>query len=143
MDKTNVRPATAADLAAVAAIALSQPRSAGWTLAQFKEALERIQVLDDGQVRGYAVCYEVFPEVQLVDLAIRPDDEGLGLGRRLLEEAFAGFKTRGSTRVTLEVSGANEPARGLYDALGFKVVGRRTKFYNDGSDAILMDLELS
>ena len=104
--------------------------------------MERIWVLDDGQVRGYAVFYEVFPEAQLVDVAIRPDDEGLGLGRRLLETAVAAFKERAFTRVTLEVSGGNEAARGLYDALGFKVVGRRPKFYNDGSDAILMDLIL-
>ncbi|MEK7859123.1 MAG: GNAT family N-acetyltransferase [Elusimicrobiota bacterium] len=139
----DIRPATDADLPAVAAIAASQPRSAGWNLAQFKEALQRIQVLNDGQVRGYAVFYEVFPEAQLVDVAIRPDDEGLGLGRKLLETAVAAFKDRAFTRVTLEVSGGNEAARGLYDALGFKVVGRRPKFYNDGSDAILMDLDLS
>jgi ribosomal protein S18 acetylase RimI-like enzyme len=45
--------------------------------------------------------------------------------------------------MTLEVSAANAPAQALYLSEGFAVVGRRPKFYNDGSDAVLMDADLS
>jgi ribosomal protein S18 acetylase RimI-like enzyme len=40
------------------------------------------------------------------------------------------------------VSDKNAGARAFYEALGLRVVGRRPKFYNDGSDAVLMDLIL-
>jgi ribosomal-protein-alanine N-acetyltransferase len=96
-------------------------------------------VLDDGVVRGYAVFKLVAPEAQLVDLAMDPSALRRGLGRTLLEESFALLRREGFHRATLEVSRDNFPARRLYEGLGFAVVGRRQKFYNDGSDAILMD----
>ena len=41
--------------------------------------------------------------------------------------------------MTLEVSAENAAALGLYRSAGFAAVGRRKKFYADGSDAVLMD----
>jgi ribosomal-protein-alanine N-acetyltransferase len=100
-------------------------------------------VIEDGIVRGYFILRRVPPEAQMVDLAVRPADQGRGLGQALLEHATATARDWGCAKVTLEVSASNEPAQRLYRAAGFEVVGRRPKFYNDGSDAILMDLPLA
>jgi len=141
------RPAQPADLDAVCAIAQSSPSSARWSRAQYAEEIGSgrglLAVLDNGEVRGYFVLRQVPPEAQLVDLAVRPRDHGRGLGRALLDGAAAAARAWGCAKITLEVSAANEPALRLYRRAGFQVVGRRPKFYNDRSDAILMDLPLA
>jgi ribosomal-protein-alanine N-acetyltransferase len=141
------RPARPADLDAVCAIARDNPSSARWSRAQYEEEIVSgrglFAVLDEAEVRGYLVLRKAPPEAQLLDLAVRPRDHGRGLGRALLDGAAAAARAWGCARVTLEVSSVNEPALRLYRRAGFQVVGRRPKFYNDRSDAILMDLLLA
>ncbi len=141
---SSTRPARPADLDAICAIAQSTPSSACWSRAQYEEELGSgrglLAVFDDGEVRGYLVLRKVLPEAQLVDLAVRPPDHGRGLGRTLLDCAAMTARVWGCAKITLEVSAVNEPALRLYRWVGFQVVGRRPKFYNDRSDAILMDL---
>ena len=144
---SSTRPARPADLDAVCAIAQSSLFSARWSRAQYEEEIVSgrglFAVLEDGEVQGYLVLRKVSPEAQLVDLAVRPQDHGRGLGRTLLDCAVGAARAWGCARITLEVSAANEPALRLYRRAGFQVVGRRPKFYNDRSDAILMDLHLA
>jgi ribosomal-protein-alanine N-acetyltransferase len=45
----------------------------------------------------------------------------------------------GAAMMTLEVRVSNDPARRLYEKLGFQAVGRRPRYYQDNlEDAILM-----
>jgi ribosomal-protein-alanine acetyltransferase len=146
--KSTARPARAADLDAVAAIAAARPTAAGWSRAQFSEEIGRdgsdfLVVESAGAVAGYAVVRDAPDEAQLVDIAVSPEHSRKGLGRLLLKEVAARAKARKLLRVTLEVSALNSPALALYRGAGFAVVGRRPKFYNDGSDAVLMDADLA
>ncbi len=100
-------------------------------------------VWDAGTVGGYFVLRKVHPEAQLVDLAVRPADRGQGIGSALLAAAAQAARGWDCSKITLEVSAANESALALYLRTGLLVVGSRRKFYNDGSDAILMDLPLT
>ena len=43
-------------------------------------------------------------------------------------------------KICLEVNCSNIFALRLYDYLGFKKVGRKERYYQNGMDAILMDL---
>jgi ribosomal-protein-alanine N-acetyltransferase len=43
----------------------------------------------------------------------------------------------------LEVSATNDAARRLYDGAGFVEVGRRPRYYADGTDAVLMQRALT
>jgi ribosomal-protein-alanine N-acetyltransferase len=144
---SSTRPARPADLGAVCSIAQSTPTSARWSRAQYEEEISSgrglLAVVEEGEVRGYLVLRKVPPEAQLVDIAVRPADCGRGLGAALLGCAAAAARGWGCAKITLEVSAANEPALRLYRRAGFQVVGRRPKFYNDRSDAILMDLLLA
>lgn len=142
-----IRPATNADLDDILAIEARWPTTPHWTRPQFEKeldserscfaALERA-----GKVCGYAAAWKVLSEAQLLTVAVKPEEAGKGLGRALLKHVIEAAKEWGCEKVTLEVSAQNAPALRLYASSGFKVVGRRPKFYNDGSDAILMDLAL-
>jgi ribosomal-protein-alanine N-acetyltransferase len=55
-----------------------------------------------------------------------------------------GARIRGCRLATLEVRPSNAPARALYEAFGFEVVGRRRGYYADtGEDAILLARDLA
>ena len=81
-------------------------------------------------------------ETQLCTISVRPEAARKGLGRALLAAIMKEARAAGCVQLTLEVSERNIPALALYRRAGGRVVGRRPKFYNDGSDALLMDLPL-
>ncbi|MBI5241120.1 MAG: GNAT family N-acetyltransferase [Elusimicrobia bacterium] len=144
---SSIRPARPADLDAVCAIAQDAPLAGHWSRAQYESeigsGLGLFAVLEEDETLGFFILRRVEAEAQLVDIAVRSRDRGRGLGRDLLAAAVAGARSWSSSKMTLEVSAANEPALRLYRAAGFRIVGRRPKFYNDRSDAILMDLLLA
>ena len=147
MKNDGIRPARPADLDALLAIEARWPTTPGWSRAQFEREMSwdrsYFVVLEDaGVVAGYAGLWEIPPEGQVTTLAVAPEAAGRGLGRRLLNALLERCRARSLSRVTLEVSAKNPAAIELYESCGFCVVGRRPKFYNDGADALLMDLSL-
>lgn len=142
-----LRAARPEDLPALAENERSQPTSAGWSEAQFAAELGRENALvlvctEGGRPIGHLAAWFVGGEAQLFTVAVAPSAARRGAGTALLQELAAQARARGCAKVTLEVSEANAPARALYARAGGRVVGRRPKFYNDGSDALLMDLPL-
>ena len=53
------------------------------------------------------------------DLFVRPEPQGRGLGRALVEAALQRARERGCLRVELDVDEDNRAARALYARLGF------------------------
>jgi ribosomal-protein-alanine N-acetyltransferase len=49
---------------------------------------------------------------------------------------------RGAACLFLEVSEVNAPARALYARAGAEEVGRRRRYYSDGSDALVLRITL-
>ncbi|MBI4375761.1 MAG: ribosomal protein S18-alanine N-acetyltransferase [Elusimicrobia bacterium] len=142
-----IRPARLADLAQVVAIERGWKTSPGWTSEQFEKELENpsteFLVADlGGRVVGYAIFRKVPPEAQILNVAVSPDFFMRGFGRALIEAVLILSRGYGLSKVTLEVSAWNGRALSVYRRAGFRVVGRRPKFYNDGSDALLMDRAL-
>jgi len=91
------------------------------------------------RVAGYAGCWLVVDEAHLSTLAVAPGLRRRGIGERILREAIRQAARQGAEMMTLEVRVSNEPARRLYEKLGFHVVGRRPHYYKDNlEDAILM-----
>lgn len=79
----------------------------------------------------------------IMTIATAPEFRGRGVGRALIAEMSARLKTMGLQWLTLEVRPSNEPALGLYEALGFRQVGRRPRYYRDPvEDALLLTLFL-
>ena len=80
-------------------------------------------------------------------IALRPPDRRRGLGRRLLPVVIEGAREAGARTLFLEVGADNPPARALYEAMGFRVIGGRAAYYRRGegpaADALIMRLSLN
>ena len=136
-----VRPAGPGDLNAVAALAQTRPFAAGWSRDALAAELDRADaVFLVSTPPGYALARIVSDDCRLLDIAAGED--GRGVGRALLAALQAAAFGRGCRKISFEVSAVNARALAFYAAAGAAVVGRRKKFYNDGSDALLMDLNL-
>jgi ribosomal-protein-alanine N-acetyltransferase len=82
-------------------------------------------------------------EAELLSIAVLPAARGQGVGRVLLEEAMTEAQRRGAARMFLEVAAPNARALALYGSCGFAAVGRRRRYYPDGSDGVVMSRILS
>jgi ribosomal-protein-alanine N-acetyltransferase len=80
-------------------------------------------------------------------IAVRPTERRRGLGRRLLTAVIDRVREAGARTLFLEVGADNPPARALYEAMGFRVIGRRPAYYRRGDGppaaALIMRLTLS
>lgn len=90
-------------------------------------------------VRAY-ICYWILgDELLILNLAVDRAFRRLGLARRLMEHSFEEARLAECRFAYLEVRPSNEPALGLYGAMGFTVVSRRRRYYADtNEDALVM-----
>ncbi len=139
-----ILPMTVADLPRVLAIE-GMSFTSPWTEANFRYEIEENPLAwnlvgrMDGGVVAFACAHIVADELMINDLAVQPSARRRGLGSVLLRHLIEGARIRGCQRATLEVRPSNAPARALYEAFGFEVVGRRRGYYADtGEDAILL-----
>ena len=66
----------------------------------------------------------------------------VGIARALILALIGELKKRGSRCLTLEVRASNDPARTLYESLGFAHVGTRRNYYqNPKEDALILRKE--
>lgn len=98
-------------------------------------------------VLGYIVA-DVTPNYgrdlgHVKDLAVHPEAQGAGVGRRLLTAALVRLTTAGAAVVKLEVRAGNAPAKSLYHDVGFEPVRQIPGYYDDGEAAVIMTLDLS
>ena len=98
----------------------------------------------DGQVAGVIVCltHAARKSSRIFTLAVHPEMQGRGLGRRLLKEAFAYSRSAGMRAITLEVKTENTVAYWLYRTSGFSIVETLPEYYFLGYDAYRMRVEL-
>ncbi len=79
-----------------------------------------------GSAVGLAICFRGFstfaarPLINIHDLAVRPEQRGQGVGRRLLETIAQKARSLGCCKLTLEVQENNHRARQVYEAAGFR-----------------------
>lgn len=94
---------------------------------------------DLNSIFGQIGIRHVSGELHVTTIAVRPERRRSGYARILLGTALAAFPD--AFAVHLEVRPSNEPARALYESLGFVATGRRRGYYGD-EDALLMTLDL-
>lgn len=142
-----VRPATAADLAAIVAIE-SVSFSDPWSLKSFSDSLAhdfvRLCVVEDAAgVAGYSVVWVSGEECELANLAVDPARRRSGLGALLLDALLARAREEVLFVIFLEVRASNAAARALYASRGFHEVGRRPMYYkNPAEDALILRRDL-
>ncbi len=137
-------PMTENDLEQVLAIeneAFPQPWSRNHFLDELKSphSFPLVALGQDGLVLGYICPMQLLDEGHILDVAVRKEFCGKGLGLLLVETSLRVCRERGAEFVSLEVRPSNQPAISLYRRLGFGEVGRRKGYYENGEDAILME----
>jgi ribosomal-protein-alanine N-acetyltransferase len=81
------------------------------------------------EVVGYIIYWHIRGDVQVNNIAVRPDCRGLGLGEAMMRFAIAKVRSAGAEFMTLEVRPSNTAAVALYRKLGFEVLGSRRNYY--------------
>jgi putative acetyltransferase len=77
--------------------------------------------LDGGQVVGACAAIRSTPStVELAKLAVAPEAQGRGLGRRLCEHVLRFARAAGAAQVVLSSNSALVAAIRLYESLGFR-----------------------
>jgi len=141
-----VRPATADDLAAVAALEADNLGVDAWSENLLAEGLAGrlptihylVAELDDAVV-GHAVTSLAGDIAELQRIAVTPAARRAGVASVLLEAAVALAESGGDAdRMLLEVRADNAGALAFYAARGFVEVDRRPRYYRDGSTAVVM-----
>jgi [ribosomal protein S18]-alanine N-acetyltransferase len=136
-------PSDAVTCAAIDAATSTQP----WSATTFAEELGRpdrhyrVAVGEGGEVVGYGGIAVLAGDAHVMGLAVLPAARGRGWGGTLLTALVAAARAAGCGGVTLEVRPANSVARRLYRRAGFAVAGRRSGYYPDGEDALILWLD--
>lgn len=90
---------------------------------------------------AYGGLWLYLPEAHISTIAVHPLFRGLHLGAWLLAALLVESAHEGAEEVTLEVRVSNHVAQRLYLSFGFRVVGRRYRYYSDNQeDAYIMTL---
>ena len=96
-----------------------------------------------GRIAGYMVTCVRAKDAEIVSIAVDPKYRNGGVGKALMEHAFATLKAARVRRVTLTVRPTNRVAIRFYRGLGFTRVGRLAQYYPDGADALQMQTAFS
>ncbi|KPN71314.1 ribosomal protein S18-alanine N-acetyltransferase [Neisseria sp. 83E34] len=143
----NIRPATAADCRALAAID-SVCNPSPWSEAQFAGALanqhETVLLAEhQGAVLGFIVWHTLFETSELHLIATVPEHRGRGIASAMMAKWFQTGIEEGATHYYLEVRASNVNAQALYLKHGFTHTGRRRDYYslpgNRREDALIME----
>jgi ribosomal-protein-alanine N-acetyltransferase len=124
----------------------------GWGTDEFEQILiERNSLahrLRSGRaVIGFIVSRTAADEAEILSVAVASPYRGRGYSRDLLLTHLGHLAGYGLKTVFLEVEENNAPARALYQRAGFRVVGRRERYYKDVDggqlNAVVMQRDLS
>lgn len=142
-DAVTFRPMTEADLDAVLKIeyaAFSHP----WTRGIFADGIKSYDcwlMFEGSQQVGHGVINVIIDEAHLLNITVKPESQGRGLGLRLLEHLMDRARALKARECFLEVRASNESAYRLYERYGFNEVGRRRGYYpavGGREDALVM-----
>jgi ribosomal-protein-alanine N-acetyltransferase len=126
---------------------LSRPWTRAWVAreandASDAEAANTTDATERARVVGYLLSWHVADELHILQVAAAPAERRRGIGRALVDEALAYCARERVRLVLLEVRRSNLPAIALYRRVGFVASNVRRAYYNDGEDAVEMQLEL-
>ena len=100
----------------------------------------------ENQIVAFTICQTVLDEATLFNIAVAPEFQGKGYGKRLLSALILQLQQQGIQTLWLEVRESNHSAQQLYTQLGFNEVTIRKNYYpvpNGGREnAVVMALYL-
>ena len=126
------------DAAAIATLHATSFRH-GWSDGEFERMLGERNIVAHRATTGRALHGFILSrlggdEAEILSVAVASARRGRGLARALLNLHLRRLAGLGANAVFLEVDEDNEPARRLYQRAGFREVGRRPGYYQQGRD---------
>ena len=101
--------------------------------------------IKESEVLGYAVIHKVLDESHLLNIVIKKQEQGKGLGTHFLQQLIDVVKQSNQDSLLLEVRSSNVKAIKLYEKFGFKRSDIRKAYYptvEGREDAWLYSLSL-
>lgn len=102
----------------------------------------------DGRLAGYA-CFGQIPGSEISHdlywIAVGPDDQGAGLGRKIAQRVEAAIRRAGGRQIYADTSSADAyaPTRAFYERMGFTAAAQLPDFYRPGDGKTIMRKELT
>ena len=93
----------------------------------------------DWRAIGYCGTMVVADTADVQTIGVLPEYEGHGFGRAMLEQMHERARELGAERILLEVRADNPRAQRLYERNGYRAIHTRRGYYDDGTDAIIME----
>lgn len=114
-----------------------------WSAELFKRELANpvssVELLWLGDaLAGFLCSWLIAGELEILNVATAPDFRRRGVAAALMQHVFDRARSQGLTSAFLDVRVGNTGAIELYRRFGFSVVSRRSGYYADGEDALLM-----
>jgi [ribosomal protein S18]-alanine N-acetyltransferase len=104
-----------------------------WTRGVFSDCLKSRHECwvaeHDRDIVGHGVLSIGANEAHLLNVCVRRDQQGQGLGRQIVVHMIDRAQQRRATVVYLEVRPSNRVAAALYASLGFREIGLRRDYY--------------
>ena len=146
MPPVHIRPASAADCPALAAID-SVCNPSPWSTEQFASALAEkhtaVYLAETASgICGFIVWQQLLEESELHLIATAPAARRQGIAASLMSLWLQQSQASGVQRLMLEVRAGNQAAQTLYRRYGFHESGRRPAYYrseNGREDAVIME----
>jgi len=91
-----------------------------------------------GEVVGYAGVMCASADADIQTIAVAPANRRQGIADTLMRHLLRTAKSRGSSRVFLEVGADNSAAIALYRRWDFEATATRGNYYGPGRDALVM-----
>jgi len=140
----HLRGAEPTDLEALTAL-VARCLEAGWGSGQLASALmasgARTRLGVDaatGALLGFVLARRIADVLEIDLVGVDPARRRQGIAAGLLGDLLAIEWAAGAGEARLELAAGNRGAQRLYAGLGFVVVGRRSRYYPDGDDALLL-----
>lgn len=116
--------------------------TAAWDAASFRTFLGQpgmigLLAAEGGHPAGFVLGRCAVDEAEVLTIGVLPDHRHRGLGGTLLD-ALVDWLPGGVRAMFLEVAAGNAAAIALYRSRGFHEVARRSRYYADGQDALVL-----
>ncbi len=94
---------------------------------------------EGGKIIGYLIAWGT-QEVHIANIAVAPESRRSGVGTALMQQVLAFARKQKAAGVYLEVRFSNIGAQRFYQRFGFVPTYLRKGYYENGEDAIVMEL---
>lgn len=143
----NVRPIESRDVESVLEIQSASPEVAQWTAWDYNRVARGEMAgwvaEENKELRGFLVARRVGSDIEILNFAVRPVARRCGVGGMLLRVALDWGVELQAEKALLEVRASNFAALHFYERRGFRVTGRRPRYYlSPIEDALLLSADL-